>query len=138
MAAALTLAAELLGGHLGWAQTLREHHLSRFDVRDTAGANLAVAGRLVTGWAGAETRAAVDPGSLGEGEGVVSREGAEPVGSARVDGRICRVSGICPHLGGVLSWNAAERSWDCPLHGSRFAAGGERLEGPALRDLETR
>ena len=40
-----------------------------------------------------------------------------------------------PHLGGVVSWNDAERSWDCPLHGSRFAANGRRLEGPAVHDL---
>ncbi len=42
--------------------------------------------------------------------------------------------GICPHLGGILSWNSAEQTWDCPLHGSRFAESGEVLEGPATRD----
>lgn len=42
----------------------------------------------------------------------------------------------CTHLGGVLSWNEAEQSWDCPLHGSRFGADGGVLEGPATRSLE--
>jgi Rieske Fe-S protein len=47
-----------------------------------------------------------------------------------------RRDGICPHLAGVLTWNALERTWDCPLHGSRFGADGGLLQGPAVEDLE--
>ncbi|WP_427135948.1 hypothetical protein [Pseudarthrobacter sp. S9] len=42
---------------------------------------------------------------------------------------------MCTRLGGILHWNDAERSWDCPLHGSRFTADDKLLEGPASRDL---
>ncbi|MCM1164759.1 MAG: FAD-dependent oxidoreductase [Lachnospiraceae bacterium] len=41
----------------------------------------------------------------------------------------------CPHLGCALKWNADERSWDCPCHGSRFARDGRLLESPAATDL---
>ena len=41
----------------------------------------------------------------------------------------------CPHMGCTLNWNAAEHSWDCPCHGSRFDAGGHLLDNPATRDL---
>ena len=44
----------------------------------------------------------------------------------------------CPHLGCALKWNAAERSWDCPCHGSRFAEDGTLLDNPAAGDLKRR
>ena len=41
----------------------------------------------------------------------------------------------CPHLGCALKWNAAEHSWDCPCHGSRFTKDGKVLDNPANGDL---
>ena len=40
----------------------------------------------------------------------------------------------CPHLGCALKYNAAEHSWDCPCHGSRFTQGGELIDNPATDD----
>jgi len=56
-------------------------------------------------------------------------------GCAVVDGREYRVSPVCPHLGGIVTWNDADEAWECPLHGSRFAPDGTLLEGPATRGL---
>lgn len=42
----------------------------------------------------------------------------------------------CPHLGCALKWNEAERSWDCPCHGSRFDEGGGVIDNPATGDLK--
>lgn len=42
----------------------------------------------------------------------------------------------CPHLGCALKWNAQERTWDCPCHGSRFTADGKLLDNPAMGDLK--
>ena len=43
---------------------------------------------------------------------------------------------VCPHLGGILQWNADEKTFDCPLHGSRFTAEGKIINGPATSDLK--
>ena len=45
---------------------------------------------------------------------------------------------LCPHMGCALKYNAAERSWDCPCHGSRFSESGELLENPANSNLNRR
>lgn len=42
----------------------------------------------------------------------------------------------CPHLGCALKYNAAEHSWDCSSHGSRFSEDGKRLDTPAVRDMK--
>lgn len=52
------------------------------------------------------------------------------------NGTLHRLSPICTHIGCFVGWNPAEKSWDCPCHGSRFAADGTVLHGPALRNLE--
>lgn len=43
---------------------------------------------------------------------------------------------VCPHLGGILQWNANEKTFDCPMHGSRFTIEGKVINGPASSDLK--
>lgn len=70
----------------------------------------------------------------GEG-GVIERHG-EPM-AVFVDhaGELHRMSARCPHLGCVVTWNPAERTFDCPCHMSRFGPLGELMQGPATRPL---
>jgi glycine/D-amino acid oxidase-like deaminating enzyme/nitrite reductase/ring-hydroxylating ferredoxin subunit len=75
--------------------------------------------------------------ALAPGEGDIVRADGEKVAGYRDDeGRLFAVSTRCTHLGCQVNWNAAERSWDCPCHGSRFAPAGEVLHGPAVQPLE--
>jgi len=96
--------------------------------------NAKVGGAAARGWVAAE-RTPVPVPRPAEGEGVVAQRHGRPVGVSTVGGVTRAVSAVCSHMGGVLDWNDAEMSWDCPLHASRFAPDGTRLEGPARRDL---
>jgi glycine/D-amino acid oxidase-like deaminating enzyme/nitrite reductase/ring-hydroxylating ferredoxin subunit len=70
------------------------------------------------------------------GEGRLVRQGVKKVAAYRHgDGTLDVVSAVCTHLGCQVSWNGAERSWDCPCHGSRFDVDGRVLQGPAVKDL---
>jgi len=51
------------------------------------------------------------------------------------DGELTRLSPMCTHMGCQVGWNEAERTWDCPCHGSRFTPGGKVLAGPAESPL---
>lgn len=77
--------------------------------------------------------------SLQPGEAAVDGMGLSPVAGYRDPaGELHKVSAVCTHLGCVVAWNAAEKTWDCPCHGSRFAHDGHVVQGPAVRDLERR
>lgn len=52
-----------------------------------------------------------------------------------LEGRICQVDVVCPHMGCELTWNPDECSWDCPCHGSRFDREGNLLDGPAQEGI---
>ena len=70
------------------------------------------------------------------GEGAVINRGLSKIAVYRApDGSITERSAICPHLGAVVCGNAAEKTWDCPAHGSRFDHEGEVLNGPAATGL---
>jgi len=79
-----------------------------------------------------------DLSHLRENEGRMVRVGAKKVAAYRdTEGHLHLLSPVCPHMGCYVGWNDAEKSWDCPCHGSRFSATGSLLNGPALADLAT-
>ncbi|MHB0877156.1 MAG: FAD-dependent oxidoreductase [Anaerolineae bacterium] len=77
-----------------------------------------------------------NPASIARGEGeVIEVDGKKVAFYADEGGVLHAVSPFCGHQGCMVTWNSAEKSWDCPCHGSRYRATGEFIHGPTVKDL---
>ncbi len=137
-AAAIRLTSEIMGvpfrERAPWIIKLGTRLTVPADLARGARENALVGAEAAKGWARAESTSVPVPRPA-EGCGIVAQRAGHPVAVSSVDGRTRAVSAVCSHLGGIVAWNDAERTWDCPLHASRFAPDGTRLEGPATEDL---
>jgi glycine/D-amino acid oxidase-like deaminating enzyme/nitrite reductase/ring-hydroxylating ferredoxin subunit len=71
------------------------------------------------------------------GDGAIVTIDGDELAAYRSDsGELTLLSPACTHMGCLVTWNPAERSWDCPCHGSRYAIDGTVLEGPTIEPLD--
>ena len=131
---AMILSDTILGNPNPWAELYDATRPSPFVTQDSMKNNLDVGTR----WVGDRFKGLFDsPEKVAPGKGKVVTASGKKVAAYRDDsGTLHQVSAMCPHLGCIVDWNAAENSWDCPCHGSRFTPDGDILHGPAVNGLE--
>jgi glycine/D-amino acid oxidase-like deaminating enzyme/nitrite reductase/ring-hydroxylating ferredoxin subunit len=97
--------------------------------------NAQTLGQYLTDYPGnVDTR---DYTTIRPGEGKIIEEAGEKWAVHRdKDSKLHVVSAVCTHMKCIVKWNDAEKSWDCPCHGSRFTVQGNVIEGPALSPLK--
>src|SRR5688572_3249343 len=126
----------LLGQENPWAHLYQPGRVSLRAVGDLAKENLNFVAKYID-YVTAGDVASVD--EIPPGEGAVVRRGLGKIAAYRdPGGELHEMSAVCTHLGCIVHWNSAEKSWDCPCHGSRFARHGHVVSGPARTDLEAR
>jgi Rieske Fe-S protein len=135
--AARILADRIGGGANEWASAFSPLRFNLRSAPDVAALGTKFATHLVGDRvrpAGAREVEQIPPG-----EARVLPDGIGKKGVYRdADGTAHAVSLRCTHLGCLLRFNSAEKSWDCPCHGSRFDVDGAVLEGPATEALDSR
>ena len=133
--AAGVLTDAILGRKNPWAELYRP---TRFNLR-SAPSFARLQAKVAADIVGDRLRPGEAPSveAVAPGTAAVVRSGLKQAGVYRdPEGGVHCVSLRCTHLGCLLRFNAAETSWDCPCHGSRFDVDGEVLEGPAVHPLE--
>jgi glycine/D-amino acid oxidase-like deaminating enzyme/nitrite reductase/ring-hydroxylating ferredoxin subunit len=136
--AAMILSDRILGRPNPWAELydskrlVRRSGLGSFLKENAAAGFHFFAGRLSRA-----DRARVE--ELGPGEGALVRIRGRKTAVYRDGERgLHGLSPVCQHLYCIVDWNPAERTWDCPCHGSRYAADGKAIQGPTTEDLRRR
>lgn len=137
-----TLAAHILSERIVGRTTIWDEmfsperiELDRHAVARFLGENKDYPVHLLKDWF-ARGAAHASPASLKPGEGALFKiNGQRLAVSRQSNGQLLAVSPACTHMGCSVHWNEAETTWDCPCHGSRFAADGAVINGPATKCL---
>jgi glycine/D-amino acid oxidase-like deaminating enzyme/nitrite reductase/ring-hydroxylating ferredoxin subunit len=137
-AAAMILADTVVGRENPWAELFDSKRLVRRSglgsfVKENASAGV----HFFLDRVSRADRATVE--GLTPGDGALVRiRGRKTAVYRDEEGTLHGLSPVCRHLYCLVHWNPAERSWDCPCHGSRYAGDGRMIEGPTTEDLRRR
>jgi glycine/D-amino acid oxidase-like deaminating enzyme/nitrite reductase/ring-hydroxylating ferredoxin subunit len=133
--AALILSDRILGRENEWAELFESKRLKPRVTPKLVKEGVSVGFHFVADRLGPV--GARSPDEIQNGEGAIVRVGGRKRAVYRDEGgELHLLSPVCRHLGCIVSWNRAERSWDCPCHGSRYSGEGRMIQGPTVKDLK--
>jgi glycine/D-amino acid oxidase-like deaminating enzyme/nitrite reductase/ring-hydroxylating ferredoxin subunit len=134
--AAMLLADQILGRDNPWTKVYNPNRFESWVSGELLKTDLHIVGTLIKG------KFKSYPGSIegmqnGEAK-VVEIENEKTAVYKDNQGEDLAVSAVCTHMGCIVEWNPAEKSWDCPCHGSRFDFRGKVIHSPAIDELKER
>lgn len=134
--AGMVLSDAILGRENPWSSVFDS---TRADITRSAKQFITENANVAKRFVGDRLDLAKAPGllELAPGDGMVVEVDGKKMAAYRDEqGTVHAVSPICSHLGCAVAWNTAERTWDCPCHGSRYDYDGHAIQGPTVKDLE--
>jgi glycine/D-amino acid oxidase-like deaminating enzyme/nitrite reductase/ring-hydroxylating ferredoxin subunit len=137
-AAAILMRDLIVGRDNSWAKTFDARRAEKtLPGKDFVRHNVHIGGRWLKDRV--ERGPQGSPLELERGEAAILETDGEQIAAYRDDqGELHTVSAVCTHMKCTVQWNAGERSWDCPCHGSRFDYDGNVLQAPASTPLGRR
>jgi glycine/D-amino acid oxidase-like deaminating enzyme/nitrite reductase/ring-hydroxylating ferredoxin subunit len=131
--ASLLLSELIVDGSNAWAPVYDPARTIKKKIGELLSENLTVLGSFAEYLTSGEIKSIAQ---LQPGEGGVFRSGLKKIAACRDQhGQVHVHSAACTHMGCIVHWNSLEQCWDCPCHGSQFAADGSPLNGPAVAPL---
>jgi glycine/D-amino acid oxidase-like deaminating enzyme/nitrite reductase/ring-hydroxylating ferredoxin subunit len=132
---AVLLTDLILGKETPWASVYDPVRLEQVKgVKNFLLTNVDVAQKFISSYLSGQGKEVVPKMKNGEAK-VIKVNGQKLAVYKDEEGKIHVLSAKCTHLGCLVNWNKAEKSWDCPCHGSRFSPEGEILHDPAIYPL---
>jgi len=135
--AAMIISDLILGNETPWSSFFDPSRSKPVleSTKEFIGANVDVAKELLSGRISRPK--SMNPSALKEGEGkIINVDGKKVAAYKDQNGKVYAVSSVCVHLGCQVVWNNAEKTWDCPCHGSRYRYDGKVMHPPALKNLK--
>lgn len=134
-AAGMILADQISGRANSWSPVFDPVRTTSYRSKKFVARNIGVSGTYIMDYLPKPGQKSIDDLARGEA-GIVKNNKEEVAAYKDENDRLHAVSPRCTHLYCKVQWNNAEKSWDCPCHGSRFSYDGKVLHAPATGNLK--